>query len=193
MLAIWSAFDMADGYAVLRYVLRYLQWDHGIAATDLVHALVHAVQADPARHPAITWLLRHFHQERMALGGWGLLYAEIGRLAADRFGVAMDSGFATALQVNELLLPRQGRRFPETHTLQHDFVRYFENHGRAREAAGPRLADLAPGTLVVTDPFGMCELDFREVEQYDNHQVFYDLPASIARRRSAPNFVRKPA
>lgn len=193
MLAIWSAFDMADGYAVLRYVLRYLQWDHGIAATDFVHALVREVQADPARHPAVTWLLRHFHQERMALGGWGPLYAEIGRLAADRFGVAMDSGFATALQVNELLLPRQGRRFPETHPLQHDFVLYFESHGRAREPAGPRLVDLAPGTLVVTDPFAMCELDFREVEQYDNHQVFYDLPASIARRRSAPNFVRKPA
>jgi hypothetical protein len=39
----------------------------------------------------------------------------------------------------------------------------------------------------------MCELDFRDVEQYDNHQVFFDLPASIARRRSAPNFVRKAA
>ena len=47
-------------------------------------------------------------------------------------------------------------------------------------------ADLAPGTLVVTDPYGMSELDFREVEQYDNHQVFFDLPGRIARRRSAP-------
>ncbi len=150
-------------------------------------------QADPARHPAITWLLRHFLQERTTLGGWGPLYEEIGRLAADRFGVTTDSGFATALQVNELLLPRHSRRFPVTHTLQHDLVSYFERHGRAREVAGPRLADLAPGTLVVTDPFGLCELDFRSVEQYDNYQVFYDLPASIARRRSAPNFVRKPA
>jgi hypothetical protein len=193
MLAIWSAFDIVDGYAVLRYVLRYLQWDHGIAGTDFVHALVREVRADPARYPAIAWLLRHFLQERTVLGGWGPLYQEIGRLAADRFGVAMDSGFATALQVNELLLPRQGRRFPETHTLLHDFVSYFERHGRTSETAGPRLAGLAPGTLVVTDPFGLCELDFRSVEQYDNHQVFYDLPASIARRRSAPNFVRKPA
>lgn len=193
MLAIWSAFDLADGYAVLRYVLRYLQWDHGIAATEFVHALVREVQDTPARHPAVTWMLRHFHDERLALGGWGPLYAEIGRFAAERFGVTMDSGFATALQVNELLLPRQGRRFPEMHTLQHDFVGYFQSHGRGREPPGQRLADWPPGSLRVDDPFGLCEVDFRQLEQYDNHQVFYDLPAAIARRRSAPNFVRKGA
>lgn len=193
MLAIWSAFDMADGYAVLRYGLRYLQWDHGIAATEFVHALVRLVQDEPARHPAITWLLRHFHDERLALGGWGPLYAEIGRFAAERFGVPMDSGFATALQVNELLLPRQGRRFPEVHMLQHDFVSYFEDHLRSRERPSRRLVDHAPGRLEVTDPYRMCEQDFRAVEQYDNHQVFYDLPARIARKRSAPNFVRKVA
>jgi len=191
MLAIWSAFDIADGYAVLRYVLRYLQWDHGIAATEFVHALVRQVHEDPARHPSLTWLLRHFHEERMVPGGWGPLYVEIGRLAAERFGVAMDSGFATALQVNELLLPRQGRRFPQTHALAHDFVAYFDRHRRARDPAGPRLVEFPPGELVVSDPHRMCELDFRDVEQYDNHQVFFDLPASIARRRSAPNFVRK--
>jgi len=193
MLAIWSAFDIADGYAVLRYVLRYLQWDHGIAATEFVHALVLQVHEDPARHPAITWLLRCFHEERMVPGGWGPLYAEIGRLADERFGVAMDSGFATALQVNELLLPRQGRRFPQTHALPHDFVGYFDRHRRGRDAAGPRLAEFPPGRLVVDDPHRLCELDFRDVEQYDNHQVFFDLPAAIARRRSAPNFVRKVA
>jgi hypothetical protein len=193
MLAIWSAFDIADGYAVLRYVLRYLQWDHGIAATEFVHALVRQVQEDPARHPGITWLLRHFHEQRMVPGGWGPLYAEIGRLAAERFGVVMDSGFATALQVNELLLPRQGRHFPQTHALAHDFVGYFERHRHAGDAARPRLAEFPPGELVVSDPHRMCELDFRDVEQYDNHQVFFDLPASIARRRSAPNFVRKAA
>ena len=33
MMDLWSAFDIADGYAVLRYVARFLQWEHGIAAS----------------------------------------------------------------------------------------------------------------------------------------------------------------
>ncbi|MBT9489769.1 MAG: radical SAM protein [Rubrivivax sp.] len=193
MMAIWAVFDIADGHAVLRYVLRYLQWDHGIAATEFVHALVRQVRSAPAPYPAITWLLRHFDRERRALGGWGPLYAEIGRFAAAHFGVPMDSAFATVLQVNEWLLPRQGRRFPEGHALAHDLVRWFEHHHRAAEPSPCRLVDLPPGTLAIEDPYGLCELDFSTVEQYDNHQVFFDLPVRIARRRSAPNFVRKAA
>lgn len=193
MMAIWTVFDIVDGHAVLRYVLRYLQWDHGIAATEFVHALVRQVRSAPAQYPAITWLLRHFDRERRALGGWGPLYAEIGRFAGARFGVPMDSALATVLQVNEWLLPRQGRRFPEVHALSHDLVRWFEHHHRAAEPSPCRLVDQPPGTLEVHDPYRLCELDFSAVEQYDNHQVFFDLPVRIARRRSAPNFVRKAA
>jgi hypothetical protein len=155
--------------------------------------LVSQVAVDPAAYPGLSWLLRHFHEERTALGGWGPLYAELGRFAVARFGVALDSGFRVALQVNELLMPRPGRRFPESYALEHDFVGWFRSRLRARGGVPRRLADQAPGVLEIDDPHGLCELDFRQLEQYDNHQVFYDLPAGIGRRRSTPNFVPKAA
>jgi len=193
MMAIWELFDIADGHALLRYVLRFLQWEHGIAATEFLHALLIEVRAQPSRYPSTAWLLRHFLQERQVLGGWPAFYAEIARFAGERFAVAHDVGFAIALEVNRLMMPEPGRRFPERHALAHDFVRYFEQHARARGSAGRRLAEYPPGTLEITDPYRMCELDYRAIEQYDNHQVFFELASPISRRRSVPNFVEKNA
>lgn len=194
MMAIWSAFDIADGYALMRYVLRYLQWDHGRPALEVLHAMVRTVGDEPAAYPALTWLLRHFPARRHALGGWGPLYREIGRFAHERLGVpAHDPTLAAVLRLNELLMPWPGRRFPEVHSLPFDVEAYYAHNLAAGDAPRLRLCDLAPGTLTVTDPVGIGELDLEALEQYDNHQVFYDLPGRIARRRSAPNFVRKAA
>ena len=193
MMELWSAFDIADGYAVLRYVARFLQWEHGIAATDFIHALVRTVRDRPAAYPAITWLLRHFHTERQALGGWGPFYAEIADFAANELSVPMDPGFATTLRVNELMMPEEGRRFPEGHALEHDFEAWFQANVRSRTRTERRLADYPPGRLEITDPYRMCDADFRRIEQYDNHQVFFELASSTSRRRSVPNFVEQRA
>lgn len=193
MMELWSAFDIADGYAVLRYVARFLQWEHGIAATDFIHALVRTVRGAPAAYPGITWLLRHFHAERQALGGWGPFYAEIAAFAAKEFSVPMDPGFAIALRVNELMMPEEGRRFPEAHALAHDFEAWFRANVRSRSRTERRLADYPPGRLEITDPYRMCDADFRRIEQYDNHQVFFELASGTSRRRSVPNFVEQRA
>jgi hypothetical protein len=193
MIGLWELFDIAEGHALLRYVLRYLQWDHGIPATAFLQALLEQVHARPCEHPSIAWVLQHFARERVVFGGWPAFYDEIACFAHARFGVARDSGFETALQVNLRMMPSPGRRFPERHTLLHDFAAYFEQHTRTRGAPGPKLAGLPPGTLEITDPHGMCERDYGELEQYDNHQVFFELASPIARRRSAPNFVDRNA
>jgi len=192
MVAIWELFDIADGHSLLRYVLRFLQWEHGIRATEFLHALLLAVRAQPSRYPSTAWLLRHFLTERQVLGGWPAFYAEIARFAGDRFGVAHDAAFAVALDVNRMMMPEPGRRFPERHALPHDFVAYFEQHAR-RGATHRPLSEFQPGTLEISDPYRMCELDYRAIEQYDNHQVFFELAAPISRRRSVPNFVGKNA
>lgn len=198
MMALWSAYDIADGYGVLRYLLRFLQWDHGVPATEFIHALVR--EGHEGRDPATAWpaiarLLRHFAAERRMPDGWAPLYDEIGRFAAERFGIASDSALAAVLQVNRFAMPQPGRRLPQEHALDHDVIAWFEAHSRlgrdGDHRAGPRLHDMPAGRLIVEDPQGLCEIDPAQVEQYDNHQVFHDLPLSIARRRSAPNFVRR--
>jgi radical SAM superfamily enzyme YgiQ (UPF0313 family) len=193
MLAIWNAFDLADGYALLRYVLRYLQWDHGLPATEVLHALVAEVDADPSRYPMLAWTLRHFLRERQVLGGWEPFYREIAEFVRARFGIGPEPAWLTVMEVNRLMMPQAGRRFPEEIALAHDFVAYFRDHERRGSGASRPLRDYPPGKLSITDPYRMCEIDYSAIEQYDNHQVFYELAAPISRTRSTPNFVAQPA
>jgi hypothetical protein len=189
MLSLWSAFDLADGYGVMRYILRFVQWDHGVPATTFLTRLVDEVGRTPARWPALAWLLRHFARERCALGGWGPVYDELGRFVRELLVVDDEKALAVALQVSRLLMPEAGRELPRRYALELDFVGYFQHNVRSSPDARKRLRDMPTGTLEVSDPMGIGELDLGAFEQYDNHQVFYDLPAVIARHRSRPNFV----
>jgi hypothetical protein len=189
MLSIWAAFDLADGYSVLRYALRYLQWDHGLVATETLHALVQAVRADPERYPVLIWMLRHFLQQRRVLEGWGPFYREFAEFVDDRFGIRASKCWDCILAIGPLLMPESGRRFPERHRLGFDVVGYFNDHLRAKGQRHRPLREYPPGEIEISDPFRMCELDYGAIEQYDNHQVFFELASDISRRRSAPNFV----
>jgi hypothetical protein len=189
MLWIWTTFDIADGYALLRYVLRYLQRDHGIRATDFVHRMSVTARSKPSQYPTLNWFLRYFLQERFAPGGWALFYREIRELAEQEFGIEPDAGFATALHVNELMMPDEGRKFPMVVALDHDFATYFSDRDRATDKAHKSLISYGPGRLTITDPLDMCHLDYEAIEQYDNHQVFYELDSEISRLRSDPSFV----
>lgn len=193
MLAIWNAFDLADGYALLRYVLRYLQWDHGLPATEVVHALVAEVDADPSRYPTLAWMLRHFLRERTVIGGWEPFYREVAAFVRARFGIGPEPAWLTALEVNRRMMPEAGRRFPEEIALDHDFVAWFRDHERRGSGGSRPLRAYPPGALSISDPYRMCEIDYSAIEQYDNHQVFYELASPISRRRSSPNFVAQPA
>ena len=51
MKEIYYAFEVAEGYGVLRYVMRYLQWDHGIEAPPFLHSLLDSLQAVPGQLP----------------------------------------------------------------------------------------------------------------------------------------------
>jgi radical SAM superfamily enzyme YgiQ (UPF0313 family) len=189
MLALWNAFDLAEGYALLRYALRYLQWDHGLPATEVLHALVREAEEDPGRYPVVAWMLRHFLRERQVLGGWEPFYREVAAFVRARFGVGDEPGWVTALEVNRLMMPQAGRRFPDEIRLDHDFVAYFRDRSRRGSPAARRLGEYPPGSLIITDPYRLCEIDYSEIEQYDNHQVFYELGTPISRRRSKPSFV----
>lgn len=193
MMAIWSAFDIADGCGLLRYVLRYMQWEHGISATEFLHAMVREVARDPARYAGIDWVLRFFQEGRQALGGWGPFYAEVAALAGREFGIGVDSAFQAVLHFNALMMPDDGRHFPERHSLAHDVAAWFNAQVQYGGAPVPPLREHGPGRVEISDPHGMCRVDRRQIEQYDNHQVFFELVSVTSRRRSVPNFVEKAA
>lgn len=187
MVSLWLGFNILDGYGVLRYVSRHLQWDHGVPGTDLVQRLVQGVQSAPGSYPAIASMFRNFNANRPAETDWARFHEEIGRFITDAFGVTMDPALRTVLRANALAMPSPGRAMPETHHLDHDVVAYFRDH--LDGPGGRRLADYPPGEFRLEDPFGLCRTGACGVEQYDSHQVFFELTSPVSRRRSVPNFV----
>ena len=87
-------------------------------------------------------------------------------------------------------MPDEGREFPHVVELDHDFAAYFADRDRSTDESHDPLTAYGPGTLTITDPFDMCHLDYEAIEQYDNHQVFYELDSEISRLRSDPSFVK---
>jgi radical SAM superfamily enzyme YgiQ (UPF0313 family) len=191
MMALWLTFDIADGHALLRYVLRYLQWDHGLAATEVLQALIVAVRQQPATYPAIAWVMQEFLRARHAPDeGWPAFYRQVAHFIESRFKLAATSDWHLVLDFNAQMMPRRGRCFPEVLELRHDIASWFQDRSRRDAAGGRPLRDYAPGRITITDPYRMCENDDGALEQYDNHQVFFELESSVSRCRSAPNFVR---
>ncbi len=164
MLALRKVQVVADQYGVLAHLLRFLQWDHGLAMATVLDRLRATLDEAPGRYPLVTWLFAHFDLHPTVPVGWGAFYAEVGRFLADELGVdrgASDVGAVLAAQA--ALMPLPGRSFPYEVALAHDVVAYHRDataglyeDGRASTPPRP-LAAYPPGHLVVTgDPLELC-------------------------------------
>ena len=112
MNAIFGFFTVADGYSVLRYVLRFLQWEHGIPALEFLHSLQDEVNTAPDKYPSITWVARTFMLVKFMPGGWKGFYDQVAAFASDRYGIQRDQAFDTVLLVNELVMPDDSLCYP---------------------------------------------------------------------------------
>ena len=183
MNAIYSFFTIADGYSVLRYVLRYLQWEHGISALAFMHKLLNEINTTPDKYPSITWVARTFVQLKFMPGSWKTFYDQVAGFASDQYGIQRDQAFDTVLQVNELVMPDDSLRYPLSRELPYDFVGWFTDHSANNLNQGKRLDTYPPGVFEVDDPDSMSSIDMDYI-QYDSHQLFWELRSSIARAKS---------
>lgn len=182
------AFEAFDGFATLRYVLRFLAWDHGLDPLAVVQALVDAARADGVRYPSLAWVAGGMLRRGGPPFGWRSFYSDVVRVISGRWSVPTDTALETALLVNEHLMPAAGRFFPARVELAHDFVAYYEARRRGGERA---LRDHPPGTLDVRDPHDLSSMSSGG-RQYDDHVVHWELESVLARPTPAPHFVERP-
>jgi radical SAM superfamily enzyme YgiQ (UPF0313 family) len=183
MKLIYHVHTAADGYSTLRYVMRYLQWEHQVPAMRLLHDLARLVRDDPDRYPAIAWVLRFFNTEKCLPGGWRAFYDQVAAFVEAEYGIVRDSALDVVLQVNESVMPDEALTYPLTVSLAHDFVAYFQTHNRLGVESVRPLSSYGPGTLTVSDPNNICRIDI-EHQQYDNHQYFWELNSPVCRPQS---------
>ena len=163
MLDLRRADIIFERYGVLRHVLRWLQWDHGVPATEVMHHLLGLCERHPDRHPRITWLLAHFPRFATAPVGWTGLYREVREVLCSEYGIEASSALETVLELQRFLMPAPGRSFPASLRVAHDYLAYYRSAtdslyttGRAGRPSAPLADHPAAGFTVFGDPLRLC-------------------------------------
>ncbi len=195
MLAINKLYNLFVDYGLLRYVLRYLQWDHGVRALDLVDAAARAAEERSAEFPSLAWLLAEGWPKPLPPLGWLAFHQEVARLLESELGVASTPTLAGVQELNARVMPMGGRLFPDRFVLAHDFVQYWRDHQRSSSpaAGGPvavrRLEDYPPGSLTITDPHGQCDAIFRDNFLYHMQTIHWELDSELYTAGMRPKLI----
>lgn len=179
MKQLYDIYTMAEGYSLLRYVTRFLQWEYNIKAIDFLNEIRLVVKNQPEKYPHIVWAVRFFLTDKSMPAGWGMFYENIKQFCIDKYNVKDNSAFNTVLTVNKISMPEQALEYPLTVELKHDFTSYFieRKHNNKNSKA---LKDYIPAEFSVYDPNKVIASDYDRI-QYDSHQYFWELQSSTAR------------
>jgi radical SAM superfamily enzyme YgiQ (UPF0313 family) len=187
MKGIYRVYMMADGFSLLRYVIRYLQWEHDIRSIDFLNDLLSFVQKQPAYYQQITFAVRFFNQDKCMPGGWTLFYKQIGHYIQKKYSIPMDSGLQTILRVNQLCMPDDALNYPLRIDLAHDFTAYYSAKTSEVDYKDKPLTDYPPAKFHVSDPNSMTSVDM-DYTQYDSHQYFWELHSEVSRPKSISEY-----
>jgi radical SAM superfamily enzyme YgiQ (UPF0313 family) len=184
MKHLYHLHTLIDGYSLLRYVCRYLQWEHEIQYTDFLIKLRAMLATEPQKYPHMFFAFQFFEADKSMPGCWQVFFEEVAIFSKLTFSIEIDSGFITALTVNELAMPEQGREYPYQVKLEHDFESYFRHNKSLDNPKKRKLNSYLPAAMTFDDPDGMASLASEHV-QYDSHQFFWEIRSSIARAKSS--------
>ncbi len=184
MLGLYELYVMADGYSLLRYVMRYIQWEHRVSASTFLLNLLHDIKSTPDAFPLITWACRFFNKDKSMPGGWHSFYAQVEAYLQQRYSIASNSALNTILQMNNYAMPDDARVYPLTLKLNHDITAYFKQD--SKEQRQP-LSSFGSVTMTFSDPNRLSQLDL-DAAQYDSHQYFWELHSDVARPKSLAEF-----
>ncbi|MCX7544119.1 B12-binding domain-containing radical SAM protein [Marinicella gelatinilytica] len=188
MKAMYHMYTVADGYGLLRYVIRYLQWEHNIQAVDFMGDLLKFVNHNPSKYQQITWAVRFFITDKSMPGGWYRFYQQIGQYINEHYDIVLDSGLKTVLTVSQYCMPDDTLDYPVTIKLAHDFTAYFSARRQHSETKCPPLTAYPAANFQVSDPNNMVSIDM-DYLQYDSHQYFWELHSPVSRPKSSSEFV----
>jgi len=196
-----TAFQLFVLFGVLKYVLWYLQLDHGLEATRVIHDLSRFLmkegeieRPEPPAYRAIRSLLGELENSNLppSVGDWGPFYHEVCDYVHDKYGIPVDSGFKAALAAQAAVMPVVGRELPMTISLEHDFPAFYRERviDNGGSTAGQRLSEYHPADLSVDDPNLICEnLKCGRIMSYGN-VIYWELETVMTPKNTVPFVAR---
>lgn len=183
MKKLYEVYVMADGYSLLRYVIRFMQWEYAINASTFIENLLDDCVAEPNAYPLLTWAVHFFNQDKSMPSGWTAFYQQLKDYIVARYQVADNSTLNTIIKVSQATMPDDAQNYPISLNLAHDFHAYFRQNKESFKA----LHTFAQSTMVFSDPNRLSNVDLNSA-QYDSHQYFWELYSSVARPKSLAEF-----
>jgi hypothetical protein len=173
-------FRVSEHFGLLRHVLRFVQWDHGVQASEVLRRLDTTASTDPASYPLLSWVARCSDLFAVVPFGWRPFYDETARFLQAEFGIPSESGLEAVLELQDALMPCPDRSYPLEVTLDHDVLAYRQEHLAGR---GRRLSEYGPVSFVVDDPRDLGEQGFmryqleglRQRLVHHNNPAFWDM------------------
>jgi hypothetical protein len=145
-----------ENYSLLRYVLRYLQWDHGIPALTFLGLLLLRLEKKPDLLSSFKLVdgTPELDQKILRNGDWMRFFDEMAGFIRDRFSVDLDSALRTALAYNHQVMPDPNTHYPKVLDLEHDFVSYFRDNC-VKSKPLRKLREYPPSSVHVSDPLNI--------------------------------------
>ncbi len=143
MKSLYMVYQFHVRLGVLKYLLYYLQLEHGIPAMDLLRRWLDAVLSGDTQLPLSQRLYKEvFAMERRA-GDWALMswgqeagrffqvlegfYDEMRSFVARNFDTYLSEPIFTAIRTAQLaVMPQLGRHYPYRVSMPHDLTAFFE-------------------------------------------------------------------
>lgn len=204
---ICRVFQGIHRFGVLRYLVRWLQWEKGINPVDVISDLVADTRL-PFQHRWLGELIRDagtssnsardarhlvdtvmsFREQGRKESLWDVLSAQFISWASQRYDLGEDDALNELGRVQARLMPSQGRQFTDFVEMKYDVAQWYADQ---LEGRGSALATYASGVLKIDDPFRLCDRPLFE-SMLDSPSYTWELDSALlqARCRSPKNWPR---
>lgn len=203
MRALQRAEIIFERLGLLRHVMRLVQWDYGILATELMERVIDLSADGNIRYPNLTWVVRHFERTGRPAAGWKHFYEDVREFLLNDLGVPASDSVDTVLCLQEFLMPAPRRRYPSDLALNHDYLAYYGSAARRLYQDGHAgrpdrpLRSYPPTRFSVhSDPLGVGDrgLDFNSQTGREAHlEGDFHVGATSANELESPLLRRLPA
>jgi radical SAM superfamily enzyme YgiQ (UPF0313 family) len=171
-------YELFEKATVLRYVLRYLQWEHGFPASELLFSLARALRQEPERFPPyLARFPRRMECLNAIVADPAPFYDSIWGWARDALRIPLGSeADRVVFQLNAAVVPRRGASYPIEVEAHWNVLDYFASCIAPKPGESRKLSRLdPPQAFRISDPRGLASLDYAEAVIDNNALRVFEL------------------
>jgi hypothetical protein len=194
---ICRVFQGVHRFGILRYVVRWLQWEQGLSPLQVIHDLILDGEAQ-ARYPLLGAFVSDarvnstnidelvntvmsFREQLRKSSAWDALSTQFIAWACGRYNLRQDDALNELGRVQARLMPTAGSQFPDYVPMKHDVGRWYADW---LAGCGAALATYGPELLRVEDPYGQSNRSYFEILTRDTTHC-WELETVLAQSRRA--------